>query len=167
MPKGGDRILGDANKQKDVKKMAADEKKVELVIFLLLEDYYAFIGSDIKEILSVGSITYVPGSPDFILGIINVRGDIESVFDIHKFLGLPDVKIVRKSRIAIADKDGVRSAILIDSVKDVIDVPANSIKPPISTLDKSIQEFVVGETTYNKKNVTVFDVGKIFGKLTG
>ncbi len=160
--------MGDVNKQTDVKKIVAvDEKKVELVIFSLLEDYYAFIGSDIKEILPVESISYVPGSPDFILGIINVRGDIESVFDIHKFLGLPDVKIVRNSRIAIADKDGVRSAILVDSVEDVINVPANSIKPPISTLDKFIQEFVLGETTYNKKNVTVFDIGKIFGKLTG
>ena len=158
--------MGDVNRQTDVKKIvAADEKRVELVIFSLLEDYYAFIGSDIKEILSVGSIAYVPGSPDFILGIINVRGNIESVFNIHKFFGLPDVEIVRKSRIAIADKDGVRSAILVDSVEDVINVPANSIKPPISTLDKSIQEFVVGETTYNKKNVTVFDVGKIFRKL--
>lgn len=146
--------------------MTADAKRVELVIFSLLEDYYAFIGSDIKEILSVGNITHVPGSPDFILGIINVRGNIESVFDIHKFLGLPDVKIVQTSRIVIADKNSIRSAILVDSVEDVINVSANSVKPPISTLDKSIQEFVIGETIYNKKNVTVFDIGKIFGKLT-
>jgi purine-binding chemotaxis protein CheW len=146
--------------------MDVEEEKVQLIIFSLLKDYYAFYGSDVKEILPVGGIAYVPGSPDFILGIINLRGDIESVLDIYKFMGIPDTKPTSKSRIIIAVKDDIRSGILVDSVEDVMDIPISSIKPPISTLTDSVKEFVLGETTYNNMNVTLLNVGKIFKKIT-
>lgn len=81
-------------------------------------------------------------------------------------MGLPDTKNTQDSLIIIAAKEGIRSGILVDSIEDVIDVTISSIEPPISTLDKSIKEFVIGEMTYNNKNVTILDVGKIFSKIT-
>lgn len=164
--KKSDRILAEVKQRKGKETIVdVEEEKVKLVVFCLLDDYYAFDALDVKEVLPVGKITYVPGSPDFILGIINVRGDIESVLNIHKFLELPKGKTNKNSRIAIAVKGDVQSGILLDSVVDVIDVPKSSIKPPISTLSKSIREFIAGETTYNNKNTTLLDVGKIFGKI--
>lgn len=161
-----DFILAEVWKRKGQEKIVdVDEEKVKLVIFTLLEDYYTFQGEDVKEILPVGKITYVPGSPEFILGIINVRGDIESVLDIHKFLELPAGKTTPASRIIIAAKGDIRSGILVDSVEDVIDVPKSSIQPPIPTLSKAIREVVLGATTYNGKNTILLDVGKIFGKV--
>ncbi|MBI4691592.1 MAG: purine-binding chemotaxis protein CheW [Nitrospirae bacterium] len=142
-----------------------EEEQVKIVVFSLLNDNYAFYGNDIKEILPLTKIFYVPGAPDYILGIINVRGDIESVININKFFGFPDSKNTRKSRIAMAEKDGIRSGILVESIEDVFDVPVSSIKPPLSTLDKAIKEFVTGEMIYKNKNVTFLDVGRIFAKF--
>ncbi len=165
--KKSDSILEEVKKRRGgVKVVDVDEEKVKLVIFSLQKDYYAFYGSDIKEILPPVKITYIPGSPDFIIGVINLRGDIESVINIHKFMGLPAGKPADSNRITIAEKDGIRSGILVDSVEDVIDIPISSIKPPISTLNDSIKEFVAGETTCNNMNVTLLDVGKIFKKVT-
>lgn len=164
--KKSDRILSEVKKRKDQKEIVdVEEEKVKLVVFSLLDDYYAFPGEDVKEILPVGKITYVPGSPDFILGIINVRGDIESVLDIHKLMGLPHRETDEIGRIAIAETEGLRSGILVDSVLDVIDVPKSSIQPPLSTLSKSLKEFVAGETTYKNKNTILINVGKIFKKM--
>ncbi len=161
-------IMDEAKRQREQAKVInVEEEKVKLVIFSLAKDYYAFHGSDVKEILPAGKITYIPGSPDFILGVINLRGDIESVLNIHKFLGLPDGKPAGSRRITIAEKDGIRSGILVDSVEDVIDMPVSSIKPPISTLNDSIKEFVAGEMAYNNMNITLLDAGKIFKKITG
>lgn len=166
--KKSDRILAEVKKRTGKEKIVdVDEEKVKLVIFSLLDDYYAFDSLDVKEVLPVGKITYVPGSPDYIIGIINVRGDIESVLNIHKFLEIPEGKTNKNNRIAIAVKGDVRSGILLDSVLDVVDVLKSSIKPPISTLNKSIRDFVVGETTYNNKNTTLLDVGKMFGRIRG
>lgn len=143
-----------------------DGERQKLVIFTLLNAFYAFHGDDVKEILPFTPITYVPGSPDYIPGIINVRGDIEAVLDIHAFMGFPAITIHANNRIIIAEKNGVRSGILMDSVNDVIDIPVNTIHPTLSTLDEKIRDFVMGETAYNEQIVIILDIGKIFAKMT-
>ena len=161
-----DRILSEVQKREGrMEKVEIEEEKIEIVIFSLVEAYYAFYGDDVKEILPYEKITYVPGSPEPIYGIINVRGDIESVVNIHKLMNLPEAPYARNTRIVIAAKNGIRSGILVDSVEDVLVVLPSTINPPISTIDKSIKSVVIGETTYRNKSVTIFDIGKIFQKI--
>jgi purine-binding chemotaxis protein CheW len=142
-----------------------EEERQKIVIFTLLDGYYSFFGDEVKEILPFSPITYVPGTPEYISGIINVRGDIEAVLDIHKFMGFSNININTNNRIIIAEKNNTRSGILVDSVKDVVDVPVSEILPTLSTLDEKIRGFVVGETTYKGKIVILLDIGKIFEKM--
>lgn len=159
-------ILAQARKRREEARIIeVEEEKIKLVIFSLAGDFYAFAGEDIKEILRVEKIAFVPGSPQIILGVINVRGDIESVLNIHKLLGLPDSQPTPNSRIIIAASAEVRSGILVDTVEDVTDVPAGSVQPPIATFDKSLKEFVVGVTEQGGHNVTILGIKNILGKL--
>lgn len=143
-----------------------EEKKVKVVIFSLHQEFYAFYGEHIKEILPLMTIYYVPGFPDFIAGVINNRGEIESVVTINRFLDLSDSQRGHNCRIALAEKDGIRSGILVDSIEDVLDTPVSGIRPPLDTLATSIKEFVTGEFIHRGKPVTILDIGKIFGKIT-
>ncbi len=159
-------ILEEIKKNRDQGPIVnVDEEEIKLVIFTLHGDYFAFYGADIKEILPLGKINYVPGSPDYILGITNVRGDVESVIDINGFLEFPARSETKQDRIIIASKKGVRSGILVNSVEDVLDIFQSSIKPPLSTLNENIKPFVVGETLYKNQNVTLLDIGRIFEKI--
>lgn len=142
-----------------------EEEKTKLVIFTLNAEGFAFFGADVKEILPFEEITFVPGSPDTITGIINVRGDIESVMNIHRVIDLPDASGNERCRIIIAEKDGVRSGILVDSVEEVMNIPLSSINPPISTLDNAKRELVVGEITVGESVVTILDVSGIFSRV--
>jgi purine-binding chemotaxis protein CheW len=142
-----------------------EEETIKVVIFSLLNETYAFNGPEVKEILPLLPVYYVPGSPDFIPGVINVRGDIESVININRLLGLPDSKPSPKSRIAIVDIGGLRSGIIVDVVEEVIDIPASFVKPPLSTLNKTVREYVAGELMFQDRTVTILDMGKIFGRL--
>jgi purine-binding chemotaxis protein CheW len=161
-----DLILDELKRRKTREKIVeVEEDTVKVVIFSLLGELFAFKGSDVKEILSLLPIHCVPGSPDFIPGVINIRGDIESVIKINKFLGLPDSEPSTKSRIAISEMDGIRSGVLLDSVEDVMDIPASSVTPPLLTLGKDAKEYVSGQFLYGDKSVTILDVGKIFGRL--
>jgi len=163
-----DQILEELKKRKVEKEVVdVEEKKVKLVIFSLLDSYYAFYGNTVKEILPLLKIHFVPGSPGYILGIINVRGDIQSVLDVKMFMGLPRSQQAESNRIIIAEQKDIRSGILVDSVEDVLDIPENSIKKAISTLDDNIAYFVSGETTYKDSNVTLLDVGRLFEKIGG
>jgi purine-binding chemotaxis protein CheW len=141
-----------------------DERKIKVVIFSLSNGFFSFYGEEVKEILPLGNIFYVPGAPENILGVINVRGDIESVISIHRVLGLPDPEKSRKSRIVIAEAEGIRSGILLDSIEDVLDISVNSIRPALSTLDDSLKDFISGETFYNGCNISILHVGAIFRK---
>jgi len=141
-----------------------DEKKIKVVVFSLSNGFYSFYGEEVREILPMCNIFYVPGAPEYILGVINVRGDIESVINIHRVLGLPDSKKLQKCRIVIAEADGIRSGILVDSIEDVLDIPANSIRPSLSTLDSSLKDFMSGETFCHNCNISILQAGAIFRK---
>ncbi|MBF0564802.1 MAG: purine-binding chemotaxis protein CheW [Nitrospirae bacterium] len=154
------------SRQERTRIVDVDEEQVKMVFFTVGGTLFAFYGSDVKEILPVEKIYYVPGCPAVILGVINVRGDVESVIGLHGLLGLPEKAQTKNSRIALAQKNGIRSGILLDSVEDVDDIPVRSIAPPISTLDKNTKEFVAGETTYKNRNVTILDVGKLFSRIS-
>jgi len=161
-----DLIIEELKKRKGKERTVdVEEEKVKVVIFTLKDGHYAFPGSDVKEILPFMDISAVPGAPDFIPGVINNRGDIESVINLNRFLGLPDSDRTAATRIAMASKAGVRSGIILDSVLDVVDVPVSSIKPPLSTLDDAKKELVSGEMTYHDGIVVMLDIGRLFGKL--
>ncbi len=166
MTNKSDLIISEVRRRKSQGEVVdVDEEVVKLVTFTLRDEVYAFLGEDIREILPCDNITFVPGSPDFILGIINVRGDIESVINLHKLTGLPIGKTTGQSRIAIGEKEGIRSGILVDSIEDVADIPKTAIKPPVSTINSSIREFVAGEILMGDKSVTILDLCKIFRKI--
>jgi purine-binding chemotaxis protein CheW len=162
-----DLILEELKRRSHTDKIVdVEEKRVKVVIFSLHKEFFAFYGEDVKEILPPVNIYYVPGSPDYILGVINIRGDIESVININRFLGLDDSETTKQSRIAVALKNGIRSGILVDSVVDVCDIPVSSVKPALSTHNKTVREFVAGEILYSDRNITLLDIGKIFGKMS-
>ncbi len=162
-----DKILEDLKKNQEGNKIVeVEEKKVKLVIFTLMDSYFAFYGDDVKEILPILNIYFVPGSPDYILGIVNVRGDIQSVLDINIVMGLGKHDFDNDSRIIIAEKKNIRSGIQVDSVVDVLDLAESSIRDTISTLNDNVSFFVAGEISYKDRNVTLLDVGKLFEKIT-
>ena len=142
-----------------------EEERVQIIIFRLMDALFGIYGSDAKEVLEVAKITAVPGSPDFILGIVNVRGDVESVIDLNRFLQLPPERESAKVRVIIAQNGGMRSGIRVAAIEDVVELPKSSVHSAISTLGENIRHYVVGETQYGGKNVTVLDVDRIFEKI--
>jgi len=161
-----DQIVAELQRLKGLGKAAlVEEEKNKYVIFTLHDELYAFAGGDVKEILPAMEIFPVPGAPPSVPGVINNRGDIEAVVNLHGILGLPDSQGAAGGRIAMAQKSGVRAGILVDSVVDVVDLPPSSIKPPLATLAAAIGDLVAGETTYRGRSVVLLDVGRILDTL--
>ncbi len=152
-------------RRKQTEIVNVEEERVKIVVFSLAGESYAFHGSYVKEIIRYEKISFVPGSPDAILGVINLRGDVESVLSLHRTIGLPDSDLGPRSRIIIAESDGIRSGVLADSVEDVMDVPADSILPAAQASGSSGSPFIVGFTGRDGKNVTLLDAGRVLGSL--
>ena len=159
-------ILEKVKQQEDEERVIEiHEQTVQLVVFLLGEKYYAFHGDHIKEIVPVTDITYVPGMPDYLLGVINVRGEIESVLDLRTVLSLPADAVTKRSRIAIGQVGEIRSGVLVDSVEDVLEMPEDSIHKPESVIDAVQAEYIAGEGMYNDHDLLLLDLGTIFAHV--
>jgi purine-binding chemotaxis protein CheW len=140
-----------------------DEPAVKLVIFALGDDWFAFHSERIREILAQADIFFVPGCPPSLEGVINVRGDIESVIRPHEMLHLPDNSDGgRASAILLGRGGGMSSGIRVDRVVDVVDVPQSSIRPPPSTLPEHMRVLVLGVLRFQEQPVAVLDLDKMF-----
>lgn len=139
-----------------------DEPVVKLVFFSLGEQWYAFYGDAISEVLADHEVYYLPGCPPSMEGVINVRGDIESVIGLRAVLGLPEVKIAASSRILLGRSRAMCSGIRVDRVEEVIDVLHSAIQSPPHTLPEHLRPVVLGIVMYRDHPVHLLDLERIF-----
>jgi purine-binding chemotaxis protein CheW len=161
-----ERILDELKLRQRTKDIVAvEEERVKVVIFICGENRYAFYGTDIREILPACDISWVPCLPDYLPGLINVRGDIESVIDIRHFLG--EEKAGHGScLVAMAVRGDFHSGIMIDAIDDVVDIPLSTIHPPLATLSGAARDLAIGEIEYRDGMVTLLDIEKLATKIS-
>ncbi len=139
-----------------------DEPTTKLVIFDLAGEWFAFHGERIREILSQVEVYFVPGCPASLEGVINVRGDIESVILLNDILHLPGGETGRSSSILLGRGSGMSSGIRVDEVIDVVDVVQSNIHPPPGTIPEHLRSIVLGILRFKDKPVAVLDLDQIF-----
>ena len=102
----------------------------QLVIFQLSEQTYGIDIASVYEIIRMETITRVPRTPDFVEGVINLRGRIIPVIDLSKRFNLACSDRTNSSRIIIVDVGGNTIGMIVDAVSEVLRVPLDSIEPP-------------------------------------
>lgn len=140
-----------------------DEPTIKLVIFALAGDWFAFYGERIREIIADATVFFVPGCPSSLEGVINVRGDIESVFRPHDMLHVSDSGAGAKSSILLGRGGGISSGIRVDRVIDVVDLPQSVLQSPPATLPEHMRTLVLGVLRFAERPVAVLDIDRMFG----
>jgi purine-binding chemotaxis protein CheW len=100
-----------------------------LVCFRIGKETYGVDIFSVREIVKAQEITSVPGTADFVLGIINLRGKIVSVVDLAQRLGLGQARVDRASRILVVDLDGFTVGFLVDAATEVLKLAPEVIEP--------------------------------------
>lgn len=135
-----------------------------LVIFSLADEWYAVRVDEVREIGGGYAITPLPGVPDFIRGVMNIRGEIVSVTDIGLLMRVGDAHAESSgseaSTIVVATDECV-SALLVDEVSDIVDVPTASIEPPLAAVDRGQEAWVNGSVYYNGRLIGLIDLKSI------
>jgi purine-binding chemotaxis protein CheW len=145
-----------------------EEASVEttgLLLFRLGEEWYAVPIDGVREIYNDYEVTRIPRVPGFILGVINVRGEIVSVTNLGEMMRVPsrtelDIEGLLPSAI-IVSTDACVTAIVVDEIGDIVDVPNESIEPPLSTLDKTQAEFVSGSVYVEGALIGIVNLNKV------
>lgn len=123
---------------------APDEPLREHLGFRLADETYAIELSRVREIAKVPPITEVPRAPAFVLGVMNLRGEVMPVFDLHRRLGLVREGPARRgARVVVVETDRGPAGLLVDAVEQVVRLRPSTIEAPPPGLGVE-SDFLVG-----------------------
>jgi len=138
-----------------------DNATLRWVTFFLSQEKYGINVMQVQEVLRVSEIAPVPGAPEYVLGIINLRGNVVTVIDTRQRFGLEPKALDDSTRIVIVESNDQVVGILVDSVAEVIDLQLSEIEsaPNVGTEDSS--RFIQGVASQNDELLIIIDLNKL------
>jgi purine-binding chemotaxis protein CheW len=147
-----------------VDETAVTEVAVQLVTFMLGDEEYGLPIMQVQEILRLRelNVTKVPNAPEFVDGVINLRGRLVPIIDVRKRFRLAAVERDRANRICVVRVAGRTVGMLLDAVVEVITILPSSIEP-LPDLATSIDAvFIVGVVRVDQRLVIVLEIDRMF-----
>ncbi len=133
----------------------------QLVVFDLNEEAYGVDISQVREIIRMQEITRVPRAPEFIEGVINLRGKVIPVVDLRARFSMPGTERTDEHRIVVVDVDGQDIGMVVDAVTEVSRIPSDSIEPPSSVITTDDSEYLTGIVKTDDKLIILLDIAKV------
>jgi purine-binding chemotaxis protein CheW len=157
----------------DVAEQDMDLDMEEFVVFRLAGEEYGVRIGEVDEVLLLEGLTRVPKAPDFLEGIMNLRGAVLPVLDLRRRFALPPVERTGRERVIVHTVDGVQAGFIVDSIAQVLRVPAMSVgfAPDLSQAEAPLVSRVVNLPEEGRL-VPVLDVARLLdrdeaGELAG
>jgi purine-binding chemotaxis protein CheW len=149
-------------------KNAGDKKAInesQLVIFRLSGEEFGLEISQVREIIRIQDITPMPKAPEFIEGVINLRGQIIAVMDLAKRFTLAHGNRTDKTRIIVTEAHGSTVGLVVDEVPEVLRLATESIEPAPNLFETQIHtDFIRGVGKVDERLIILLNVDKILSK---
>jgi len=138
----------------------------QYLTFKLDNEIYAMDITTVREVLDITQITKVPQMPDFMCGVINLRGSVVPVVDLRLKFGLEKAASLRQACIVIIeiilDDEETVLGILVDSVQEVISLEPEQIDPPPRIGTRLKTQFIKGMGKKDKEFIIILETAKVF-----
>jgi purine-binding chemotaxis protein CheW len=135
--------------------------ELHIVGFQVGRETYGVPITSLHEIVRVPEITAVPDAPDYMEGVINLRGKIVSVIDLRKRFGEAKRVLNRRNRILVVEHAGRLCGLIVDSASEVLKIPATEIEPSPATLQEGGLHCVTGLGKYKGRLIVLLDMAKL------
>jgi purine-binding chemotaxis protein CheW len=147
--------------QAEGEKPNMEEESINLMGFKLSNEEYAVDIMQLKEITPVFELTAIPRAPEYILGILSLRGSIIPIFDLKKRIGLPETAVTEKSRIIVIKTQEDEVGILVDSITSAANIPLRSIEPPPPVIKGVQAEYISGVGRVDDRTIIIMNIEEI------
>ena len=137
------------------------ESYFQVVVISFDNDLYGIKILSVREILKVPKITWLPCTPEYIVGVISVRGDVQSVVNLKNFLHLGSSPITERSRIILVESGELVAGLLVDEMVDIIDVPEGAILPLGESGLDTTHSYVEGKLSWDDRMITLLNIAEI------
>ena len=146
--------------------MATEESQFQLVTFHLGEELYGVNIMDVKEIVRLQNVRVIPNAPYYVEGIINLRGEIIPIIDLHKRFKIQAAArsedIEMEGGFIILNIDGSKIGIIIDKVERVVSVKGEDVKDPPQMLSGIGTEYIEGVVREESGYLIMLNTRKLF-----
>lgn len=140
------------------------EGLLQLVSFNLGKEEFAVDILKIQEINRMVEITKVPKSPEFVEGVINLRGKVIPIIDLRKRFNLPGSENTKQTRIVVVDIDNKVVGLVVDAVSEVLRLPANTVEPPPPIVAGIDSEYISGVGKLEDRLLILLELDKVLSK---
>lgn len=144
-----------------VQGQTSDDPILQYVTFKLDEETYGINVMQIQEVLRYTEIAPVPGAPDFVLGIINLRGNVVTVIDTRKRFGLSESEVSDHTRIVVIEVDNQVVGILVDSVAEVVYLRQSEVESAPNVGNDESAKFIQGVCNKNGELIILVEFEKL------
>ena len=148
-----------AKMQKD-SKVQTDEL-LQLVSFMIGQEEFGLEIQCIQEINRMVDITRVPNSPEYVTGVINLRGKVIPIIDLRKRFGFPQKESDKNTRIIVVELGTMVVGFVVDAVREVIRIPKNITEPPPSIVAGIGSEFITAVAKLENRLLILLDIERI------
>jgi purine-binding chemotaxis protein CheW len=145
----------------EVKKDQVNDEVLQWVTFQLEEETYGINVMQVREVLRYNEIAPVPGAPDYVLGIINLRGNVVTVIDTRSRFGLMPGEVTDNTRIIVIESERQVIGILVDSVAEVVYLRTSEIDTTPSVGTDESAKFIQGVSNRDGKLLILVDLNKL------
>lgn len=148
----------------EVRKDPTNDEVLQWVTFQLEEETYGINVMQVREVLRYSEIAPVPGAPDYVLGIINLRGNVVTVIDTRSRFGLMQGEITDNTRIIVIESERQVIGILVDSVAEVVYLRSSEIDTTPSVGTDESAKFIQGVSNRDGKLLILVDLNKLLSE---
>jgi len=139
---------------------------IQYLTFQLEEEVFAFDIAKVREVLDFTDVTRVPKTPEFMRGVINLRGNVVPVVDMRLKFGMPATpKTVNTCVIIVevtVDDEALVLGAMADSVQEVLDLDQNQIEPAPRIGSRLNTEFIRGMGKHGEEFIIILDIDRVF-----
>lgn len=143
---------------------ATDDPILQWVTFRLDNEVYGINVMQVQEVLRYTEIAPVPGAPDYVLGIINLRGSVVTVIDTRLRFGLNTVEVTDNTRIVIIESDSQVVGILVDAVAEVVYLRQSEIETAPNVGNEDNAKFIQGVCHKDNTLLILVDLEKLMSE---
>ncbi len=145
------------------------DKEIQIVGFRIGRETFGVPISMVREIVRVPEITSVPNAPDYIEGVINLRGRIIPVLDLRKRFGVKSAEPNKKNRIVVVELGARAIGLIVNSASEVLRIPPSEIEEPHSVFQEGELDFITGVGKLKGRLVILLDLNRVLqrGELRG
>ncbi len=139
-------------------------KELHIVGFRIGRESFGVPISLVHEIVRIPEITAVPESPDFVEGVINLRGKIVPVVDLRKRFGENEIKPTKKNRILVAEVENKMVGLIVDSASEVMKIPEGEVEQPPNIFEEGELNYVTGVGKLHGRLIILVDLTRVLQK---